>query len=222
MLDNLYKVLQFAIVGGSVVAALIIILAAFRSGTITEIRFGNLFRASSKARKESEQLFRSLKASSDQELPFETEQLARYYGEVLTQSKISFWFSLFFAVIGFLVIIVAAFMFSSRADATAWIQMLAGTIIDAVAALFFVQSRRAQKSMADFFDKLRLDRQHTDSKTMCDTIENPTAKDVLKIQLSLYYAGIENSASVAKGIIGEWLSNGDEGEGLTKPSTPTE
>lgn len=76
----------------------------------------------------------------------------KYYGEVLAQSKISFWFSLIFAVIGFLVIIFAAFSGSAESASASYIQIVSGVIIDAVAALFFVQSKRSQKSMAEFFD----------------------------------------------------------------------
>lgn len=207
MNSSIYSILEYGVVGISVIVGLMVIVAAFRSGALTEIRFGNFaFKASSKAKEEGREIFKSLQASSEKDLPFETEQLAKYYGEVLAQSKVSFWFSLIFAVVGFLVIIIAAFMYSNRADSTAYIQMIAGAIIDAVAGLFFVQSRRAQKSMADFFDKLRLDRQHTDSKKMCESIENTIARDALKIELSLYYAGVPDSANVSKSILSEWLA----------------
>ena len=206
MLSDFYNAIQIGIISISVVSALIVIFAAVRSGVITEVRFGNItFRASAKDRRESQELMESIQAASQEGLPFETEQLAKYYGEVLAQSKTSFWFSLVFAVIGFLVILVAAFMFSGKQDTTTLIQMLAGTIIDAVSALFFVQSRHAQKSMADFFDKLRQDRQHTDSKSMCESISDPIAKDALKMQLSIYYSGMANSDKVSEHLIEEWL-----------------
>lgn len=208
MLTDFYNVLQIGIISISVVAALIVIFAAVRSGAITEVRFGNItFRASAKEQRESQELLKSIQKASQEGLPFETEQLAKYYGEVLAQSKTSFWFSLVFAVIGFLVIIVAAFMFSGKQDTTTLIQMLAGSIIDAVAALFFVQSRHAQKSMADFFDKLRQDRQHTDSKNMCESICDTIAKDALKMQLSIYYSGVPNADKVSEYLIGEWLNS---------------
>jgi len=198
-------------VGVSVVAALIVIVAAFRSGAIKEIKFGQFqFKAGPKATAESQRLLESIKASTDQELPFETEQLAKYYGEVLAQSKVSFWFSLVFAVIGFLVIIISAFMYSSNPDSSTFVQMLAGVIIDSVAGLFFVQSRRAQQSMANFFDKLRLDRQHSDSKKLCESIENTIAKDALKIELALYYAGLPNSSEASKNLLSEWLKAHDK------------
>lgn len=211
MSSNLYGILEYAIVGISIIVALVVIVAAFRSGAITEIRLGQFqFKASSDARNESQKLFESLKISSEQDLPFETEQLSKYYGEVLAQSKVSFWFSLVFAVIGFLVIIISAFMYSAKGDSTTFVQMLAGTIIDAVAGLFFVQSRKAQESMADFFDKLRKDRQHTDSKKLCESIENTIARDALKIELSLYYAGIPNSSEASKALLTEWLKAHDK------------
>ena len=166
MNSDLYIVFQYGIVATSVVLALIVIVAAFRSGAITEVRFGSFaFKASSTATQEGQKFLESIKASAGSELPFETEQLAKYYGEVLAQSKTSFWFSLVFAVIGFLVIIVAAFTFSGKQDSTVWIQI----------------------------------------KQMCESIEDPIAKDALKVQLSLYYSGIPDAAKVSESIVREWL-----------------
>ena len=49
-------------------------------------------------------------------------------------------------------------------------RFIAGGIVDAVAALFFVQSKRAQESMAEFFDKLRRDRNHLEARKLCENL----------------------------------------------------
>lgn len=72
--------------------------------------------------------------------------------------------------------------------------------MDAVAALFFVQSKSAQASMGDFFDKLRRDRQQVESRKLCEIISDAKAKDALRIQLALHYAELPNSDEVAKSI----------------------
>jgi Cyanobacterial TRADD-N associated 2-Transmembrane domain len=134
------------------------------------------------------------------EIPFEIEQLVSYYRQILNQSKISFWFSLVFASLGFFVIVTAAFLYTSTASGATIAQFLAGVIMDAVAGLFFVQSRSAQKSMAEFFDKLRKDRMYMESKMLCDSIVNDDAKDSLKMYLVLHYAGLEQPDTVVRAI----------------------
>lgn len=126
---------------------------------------------------------------------FEVQQLSRYYAQVLSQSQISFWFSLIFASLGFAMI--AAAVFSANMSAMI-IQSVAGIIMDAVAALFFVQSKRAQLSMAEFFDKLRRDRDALEARKICDAIENRAARDILKIRLSLHAVGIQSQVDIAQ------------------------
>jgi hypothetical protein len=127
--------------------------------------------------------------------------LAAYYAQVLAQSKVSFWFSLVFASLGFLVIVVAAFRFTPDSAGAAVAQIVAGSIMDAVAALFFVQSKAAQTSMSDFFEKLRRDRQHAESRRLREAIAEPQARDALRVQLALHYAEVPSGSDVAKGII---------------------
>ena len=117
--------------------ALLVVIAAFRSGALSRIKFGSFeVVASKQERQDAEALVRSI-ASASKELPFETEQLAKYYAQVLAQSKTSFWFSLIFASIGFLVIVFAVFSYTSSTLGTSVVQLSAGVVIDAVAALFF-------------------------------------------------------------------------------------
>ena len=101
--------------------------------------------------------------------------LQEYHSQGLAQSKISFWFSLIFAAIGFTIIIISvlSYVLSSgdSGGSTSLVDkagkpifaMISGTIIDAVAALFFVQSNKARQLMTDFFDKLRIDRKLDES-----------------------------------------------------------
>lgn len=136
-----------------------------------------------------------------EKIPLETKHLDNYYAQVLTQSKAAFWFSLMFASMGFMVIIAAAMTYSDGKITATVIQGIAGVIIDSVAALFFVQSKRAQVSMSEYFEKLRKDRQKVESRKLCDEISDPKLKDELRTRLALYYAGVEDYEQEAKRII---------------------
>lgn len=194
--------------------ALVVVAAALKAGVLRTLRFkaGGLHLELTPADiAEGRKFVGQTLATETRGAPYETEQLARYYGLVLAQSKISFWFSLLFASLGFIVIIFAVFKYSANDTGGTVVQLIGGLVIDAVAALFFVQSRNAQKSMSEFFDKLRLDRQKLDGRALCDSIADSYAKDALRIQLALSYSGIEDANSVATTIIGTCLRDPNTG-----------
>ena len=107
--EMLKILLQFSDVGISVlgvVIALASVIAAFRAGVLRSIKLGSLeIKGNEKDVQEAREIIRTVTApDSTKKVPFETEQLANYYAQVLAQSKTSFWFSLIFASIGFLII----------------------------------------------------------------------------------------------------------------------
>lgn len=186
----------------AVIVSVVSLFLALRSGVLRRIKLGAFeIEATPKEKEQAKALIEMVASPTREQIPFETEQLAQYYAQVLAQSKTSFWFSLIFASMGFLVIIIAVFLYSSNNTGATVAQLIAGVIMDAVASLFFVQSKNAQKSMGEFFDKLRRDRMQVESRTLCESLQNPNAKDALRIQLSLYYAGIEKSDQIAQNII---------------------
>lgn len=197
------NIFQNVVVVLSVLIVLMTVLGAFRAGVLRSIRFGSLeFIASPGERQDTQRLLAAIGPEKDR-IPFETEQLARFYAQVLSQSKISFWFSLIFASLGFVVIAFAIITFFQEKISQSVVQVVSGAIVEAVAALFFAQSRRAQDAMASFFDKLRTDRQQAESRTLCDTIKDGDMQDRLRLQLSLYYSGIPDFAVIAKDVIAE-------------------
>jgi len=133
--------------------------------------------------------------------------LQEYHAQGLAQSKISFWFSLIFAAIGFFIIIISilSYVFSNEAVNTELavkstlldsagkpiFAVIAGTIIDAVAALFFVQSNKARQLMTEFFDKLRIDRKLDESLNVLSKIEDKTISSRVKALLALNFAEID-------------------------------
>jgi hypothetical protein len=126
--------------------------------------------------------------------------LLQYHSQGLAQSKISFWFSLIFASIGFSIIVIA--VMTVQKDISIWnqgktfITLISGTIIDAVSALFFVQSNKARQLMTDFFDKLRADRKFEESLKLADEIPDPILKSKLKIVLSINFADVKASDNI--------------------------
>ncbi len=179
-----------------VLTAFVAVLGAFRSGVLRRLRIGSL-ELESADKVDVDRIRVELSAAqSGTPIPFEIEQLANYYALTLGQAKVSFWFSLVFASIGFLVIVGAAFLYQEGAIASASIKIASGVVIDAVAALFFVQSRRAQDSMSSFFEKLRSDRQFVEARKICDEIGSGEIKDRLKTILVLHYSGLDSKPMI--------------------------
>ncbi|MFL6333494.1 MAG: TRADD-N-associated membrane domain-containing protein [Pyrinomonadaceae bacterium] len=189
----------------AIAGALLSVIGAFRAGIFKKIVLGPIsFEASPKEVSEAKAIIEVVTTPTEA-IPFETEQLARYYAQVLAQSKISFWFSLVFASLGFFVIVSSALMYADSRLGSTVASFTAGVIMDAVAALFFVQSKNAQTSMSQFFDKLRRDRQQAESRKILESVSNDAAKDALRIQLALHYAEVEGSREIAKSIVDSCL-----------------
>jgi hypothetical protein len=131
-----------------------------------------------------------------------------YHFQGLAQAKISFWFSLIFAAIGFAIICIGLLTSISEdgislGDAKTLVPLISGTIIDAVAALFFVQSNKARELMTEFFDRLRMDRKFEESLKLANDIPDPHMKIKIKIILSLHFAEIEVSDEFLAAILNE-------------------
>jgi hypothetical protein len=132
--------------------------------------------------------------------------LRRYHSQSLEQSKVSFLASLVFASLGFLIIASAIFTIQrDRAlgqQSAAVIPILAGAIIDLVASLFFVQSRRAQLQSQQFFDRLRHDRKLEKSLELAANISDPEVQSKLQALLALHLAEVETANAQPSSIFG--------------------
>jgi len=132
---------------------------------------------------------------------FDIDRFNEYHSQSLSQSKISFWFSLIFASIGFFIITTSIFTYNKEQGFSNYIGIVAGTIIDAVSALFFYQSNKARQLMSEFFDRLRMDRKMMESLRLCNSIDDDPMRNSLKITFSLYFSGLQKSEQLAKDII---------------------
>jgi hypothetical protein len=156
------------------------------------------FRASRTQEQESQQGYEELRDSTREAAPDEKRflLLAQYHSTSLSQSKISFWFSLIFASLGFVVIVMPItfpYIFPSKSNIVSDAQILnlvSGTIIEAVAALFFVQSNRARRLMVEFFDRLRADKKLDDALQLAQEIGDEHIQGRLKVLLALDFADV--------------------------------
>jgi len=139
-----------------------------------------------------------LAPTNAQRIAFEASKVDEYHQQSISQARISFWFSLGFASLGFLIISTSVFTYS---DKTGYLGIVAGTVIDAVAALFFYQSNQARKSMAEFFDRLRDDHKIEESLRLCEQIDDPSMRNALRTKLSLHFADIDGSSELLSQIL---------------------
>lgn len=133
----------------------------------------------------------------------EEKLLKSYYNQVLQQSNLSFNFSLFFAAAGFVFILYQFVVASPESVGTENLvdmsnqslyenvpSVIAFSIIEAVSALFFVQTNSARKTMIEFADKLRLDKKLTESLNMIETIEDKRIQSQVKALLVMNFSGL--------------------------------
>lgn len=138
-----------------------------------------------------------------------------YHQQSIHQSKISFWFSLVLATLGFLVIATSVFTYSEKSG---YVGVIAGTITESVAALFFYQTNRARSLMADFFDRLRADRKLVEALKLCEATTAPAIQDALRVRLALHFAGIDKSDEALRDILDLRKELPDPNEKQDKPT----
>ncbi len=124
--------------------------------------------------------------------------MQEYHEQGLSQSKISFWFSLVFASLGFAIIASAVVIFLQGTGSQGTLEsagkpiftLVAGTVIDAVAALFFVQSNKARQLMTEFFDKLRVDRKLDEDLALMKGLKDPIISSRIQGIVALHFSDV--------------------------------
>lgn len=182
-----FNIISVVVAGLSVLAGAV---AAIKWGAVRSIKFGSLKIEGGITPEQVSAL-----ETTKKDEPFEATALSNYYNHALSRANISFWFSLIFGSIGFGVIVLAIAVHNENDLWGTVVKVVSGTVIDAVSSLFFVQSTNAQKSMSDFFEKLRMDRMHAEAREMINEVEDRERRDQLKSQLILKYAGIDRLLS---------------------------
>jgi hypothetical protein len=123
--------------------------------------------------------------------------LRAYATQGLTQSKISFNTSLSAATLGFVVILggVILSLLGGRIE-QAIVPVIGGTVIDAVALLFFVQDRRHQKTMFDFFERLREDRKLDEALALLRNTSDEQVRSRVQAAMALHFAQVPDALHV--------------------------
>lgn len=123
--------------------------------------------------------------------------VSRYCVQELVQSRISFWFSLSFAVVGFLIVIspiilpffnsriVLVPFFTTKIELRTSDALFAGVIVEFVAVCFFALSNRARLLMTDLFGKLQVTQKLDELKDLSDSVDDEKLKRRIQMLLAL-------------------------------------
>lgn len=140
--------------------------------------------------------------------------LQEYHAQGLSQSRISFWFSIIFASIGFAIIAMSVGLFIQQqatiSGGGGWLDaaakpaftLVSGVVIEAVSALFFVQSNKTRELMTAFFDKLRSDRKLDESLQLMDGISSNPISSRLRAVVALHFAEVKLDHESIKYLLG--------------------
>ncbi|WP_029295704.1 TRADD-N-associated membrane domain-containing protein [Chryseobacterium hispalense] len=170
-----------------------------------QVQFGKLSVDLDQSEHKTQETAEEYNTDSQTDVSFSTNErqfllLKQYHAQGLGQSRISFWFSLIFAACGFAIIVVSILSVDNDKNLltqpNAIISLISGTIIDAVSALFFVQSNKSRELMSIFFEKLRTDRKIEESLKLADSITDENLQSKLKMILSLHFAEIVTSDNI--------------------------
>jgi hypothetical protein len=178
-----------------IMAVLVAVLSMFVFLAKGSVRFGSFRFEFEKSDKVRQRIAEDIKAGTAPQIALMQE----YHAQGLSQSRISFWFSLVFASLGFAIIALSIGIFlQGSGPQSSWLEtagkplftLIAGTIIDAVSALFFVQSNKARQLMTEFFDKLRVDRKLDEALNLMKEIEDPTISNRIRGIIALTFSSV--------------------------------
>jgi hypothetical protein len=177
---------------GVVVGLFVLLVIAGVVGRLTRIRVGGIHLEFPTVEAEAA----AIRAATSREKSPEGEDdgfllLREYHARVLAQSKVSFWFSMVFAALGFGLIVFAVLVSGNEGQAA--VSLIAGVVVNAVSGLFLVQSSRAQRQLVEFFDRLRVDRKLGDALNLAADIRNPIVQSRLQGLLVLGLAEVKLS-----------------------------
>lgn len=76
------------------------------------------------------------------------------------------------------------------------VPVVGGAVIDAVSLLFFVQDRCHQKTMFDFFERLREDRKLDEALALLRTTPDKKIRSRVQAAMVLHFAGVPDALNV--------------------------
>lgn len=121
--------------------------------------------------------------------PFE-RLINAYHEQALSQAQVQFWFSVAAATVGFVWIIYTGST-AGEADLMQLLKTLPGIAIDAVAFLYFRQAAETRDRSTQLYDRLRTDRQSTESISLVRSIADEKIRCMVQAMIALHMSGIE-------------------------------
>ena len=184
------------------ITGLIAIMSAFVFLGRGSFKFGSIQIDFEKRAKES--ISRQIDEDVAKGVSPQNALMREYHAQGLSQSRVSFWFSLVFASLWFAIIALSIGLFlqenennsGSVVDRVASASkpiftLVAGTVIDAVSALFFVQSNKSRQLMVEFFDKLRIDRKLDEALSLIEKITDPIIASKVKSIVAMSFSEVQ-------------------------------
>lgn len=114
-----------------------------------------------------------------------------YHDQRLAQSKWAFRLSFWGCLFGGIVIIMGMCKSISSGNVE-WIFIISGTVLDAVAALFFYLNNKVNDKISEFFKELTVDSNKRDAQDLIQKIENNDTRDEVIVKLALHLSGIDD------------------------------
>jgi hypothetical protein len=137
--------------------------------------------------------------------------LREYHAQSLAQSKVSFWFSLVFASLGFVVIVSGLLLVDRNSDLASQgatiFSLISGTIVEAVSGLFFVQSNKSRELMGDFFNRLRVDRKLDEALRLVSGMGDGHLRSKTEALLALHFSEVNPGASILEALLAAALTS---------------
>lgn len=132
-------------------------------------------------------------AITDQRKPAEVtaaESLVKsYHEQALNQANIQFVISVIAAVVGFVWVLWSGSQIDPQRLVTV-AKVLPGIVVDTVAYLFLRQAAETRQRATELFDRLRTDRQGTESVLLVAAIEDSRVRSAVRAQIALHMAGL--------------------------------
>jgi hypothetical protein len=116
--------------------------------------------------------------------------ISGYHGQALAQANAQFWFSVGAATVGFGWILYAGVDIKPDNFITV-LKTLPGVIMNAVAFLFFKQASETRQRATDLYDRLRRDKQTTESVALVAAIRDDRVRSAVQAQIALHMAGLQ-------------------------------
>lgn len=113
-----------------------------------------------------------------------------YHEQRLAQSKWAFWLSFWGSIFGF-VVIVFSIGYGIIIGESEWPGIVSGIVIEAVSALFYGMTNRANEKISEFFRELTKESNVLEALKLAGKIEDSDIADELRVKLSLHLSGID-------------------------------